>query len=129
VTFEYRDGQFVPRSTSRVQMVAPELGAGSSERSLDGHFVELRSAEGKTLRAVRVAGHGLPTVEYPTGDPEQPLGRTAPPPGAILSVLVPADDRATEAALVEVTTDRTRARARKTRRDLAVISLSSEVEE
>lgn len=131
LTFEYRDGQFVSRPPRRVTMVVPQLETEPPSRSAVGRFVELRAANGKTLFATRVSGHELPRVEYPTGDPEQPFGRTAPPPGAIVSVLVAADDRATHAALVEVKSE-SRGVFEKTRirrRDLATVSLSDGADE
>jgi hypothetical protein len=119
--FEYRDGRFVPLAPQKVRMVAPHPPVTRGEGPAQGRFVELRSAEGKALRSVRVGEAGVPRVEFPTGDKEQPFGRTEPPPGAILSVVVDADERATHAALVDVSAGRGLRGTIK--RDLAVVAL------
>jgi len=124
LVFEYRDGNYVSLAPKRVEMAVPQTDHQAHLRSAGGRFVELRSAEGETILSARVPSDHLPTVEYPTGDAEQPFGRTAPPPGSIVTVVVPADDRATMAALVDVSTSRTPGEFRMTKRDLATVSLT-----
>ncbi len=124
LTFEYRDGQFVALAPKQVRMVAPE--DVSPDESEGGHFVELRSADGETLQYRSVPSETIPMAEFPTGDPERPFGRTIAPPGSIVSVLVPFDDRATEAALVEISSDRTRG-LQERKRDLAIVPLAQEL--
>jgi hypothetical protein len=119
--FEYRDGRFVPLAAEKVRMVAPHVEATRGEGPTQGRFVELRSAEGETVRAVRVGDGGPPMVEFPTGDEEQPFGRTEPPPGAILSIVIAGDERATQAVLVDVSPGR--GLDELVRRDLAVLPL------
>jgi hypothetical protein len=122
LVFEFRDGKFVPLPPQKVEMVS----AHDTSRDLtpsDGRFLELRSADGEALRSVRVAGAGPPSVEFPSNDPEKPFGRTEPPPGAILSVVVEADERATHAALVEVSSTGAKDLEGPAKRDLAVVPL------
>jgi hypothetical protein len=121
--FEYRDGKYVPLAPEKVRMVAPLPPTARGEMEVSGRFVELRSAEGEPVQNVRVGEAGPPTVEFPTGDPEQPFGRTEPPPGSILSVLVADDDRAVRAALVEIAAPTGRGERGLEKRDLADVAL------
>lgn len=124
LVFEYRDGNYVSLAPKRLQMTVPQTDHQAHLRSAGGRFVELRSAEGETILSSRVPSDHRPTVEYPTGDPDRPFGRAEPPPGSIVTVVVPADDRAATAALVEVSTSRSPGEFRMTRRDLATVSLT-----
>lgn len=119
--FEYRDGAYVPLAPQKVRMVVPHAPTTRDAASAQGRFVELRSADDEVVSAHRIGESGPPRVEYPTGDEKEPFGHTEPPPGAVVSVVVEADERATHAALVDVSAGR--GLDEVVRRDLAVISL------
>lgn len=119
--FAYRDGRYVPLPPQRVRMISLHPPATRGETPAKGRYVELRSADGTPIQSVYVGDSGPPRVEFPTGDEEQPFGRTEPPPGSIVSVVVAADERAAEAVLVDVTPGR--AFGEMVRRDLAVVRL------
>lgn len=111
VTFEVgRDGMTL-RSLRRLAMRAP---AGEPQREgpadTPGRFVELRDAHGTTFYR-RHIDHIIPdTMEFPTGDPQRPLGRSRPTQRpCILPVLVPAAKDARSVAVVEVFARRPRA--------------------
>jgi hypothetical protein len=131
VTFEVgRDGMTL-RSLRRLAMRAP-AGEPTREGQADtpGRFVELRDARGTALYR-RHIDHIIPdTMEFPTGDPQRPLGRGRPMQRpCILPVLVPAAKDARSVAVVEVAVRRPRAAdAKKGRaaigpRDLVSIDL------
>jgi len=121
--FEYRDGAFVPLAPKNVRMVAPHPPATRDETPTEGRFVELRGADGVAVRSIRVGESGPPMAEFPTGDPNKPFGRTEPPPGAILSVVIESDKRATHAALVDVAAPSDRRERGFEKHDLAVVPL------
>lgn len=126
LSFEFRDGKYVSLPAEKVRMIVPKPPIVPGERSRAGHFVELRSGEDDVLFAARVGESGPLSVEFPTGDPEKPFGRTDPPPGSLVTVVVPSDQRATHAALTEVSASRERGLLEVRRRDLAVVSLTDE---
>jgi len=98
--FAYEGGEFTLRSTQKlVKRVAPAEPPGPHAI---GRFVELRGPDKEVLYR-RAVGQLIPdTVEYPTGDPAQPLGRVAAPRRGEVVILVPADPEARSVAIVDV---------------------------
>lgn len=100
LVFAYDGEEFTLSSTQRLRKrVPPGQEPGPRRR---GRFVELRGAD-KNVLYQRAVDHLIPdTVEYPTGDPAQPLGRVAAPrPGEVV-ILVPAEPEARSVAIVAV---------------------------
>ncbi|HVQ09215.1 MAG TPA: hypothetical protein VMS43_12360 [Allosphingosinicella sp.] len=99
------DGERVQlQSMEKLAMrVPPAIAAVSpgAEAGLVGHFVELRDAEGAALYQRPIAPPEALRLEYPTGDPERPLGRAEAAAPATMSVLVPAREAGRSVALVE----------------------------
>ena len=103
VTFEYDGDRIAVRSIRRVAMRVPPGQAARSLRAA-GQWVELRDAEGNVL--YRRRAEVIPrSLEYPTGDPDRPIGRARAPDRGVASFLVPAHDRASSVAVVETPPD------------------------
>jgi len=100
LTFEHEDGGLTLKSVRKVTMRVPRGQRGDAAAQV-GRFVELRGDGGEPLYRRQVTDIASRTVEYPTGDPERPFGRTEARRG-VVTVLVPADEAARSVALVEV---------------------------
>ncbi len=94
--------QSMEKLAMRVPPAMAPLATGA-EAGLVGHFVELRDADGAALYQRPVVPPGALRLEYPTGDPERPLGRAETAAPAMMSVLVPAREAGRSVALVEAT--------------------------
>lgn len=134
LTFEHDGDGLILKSVRKVKMRVP---AGRRDDSAEqtGRFVELRGEGGKPLYRRQVTDIASRTVEYPTGDPERPFGRTEARHG-IVTVLVPADEGGRSVALVEVAAPSGREgrlrqatrRAAPQRRDLIAVDLPRDEE-
>jgi hypothetical protein len=131
--FSFDDEGIQLQSMEKLAMrVPPAIAAVSTgaEAGLVGHFVELRDAEGAALYQRPIAPPAL-RLEYPTGDPERPLGRAEAAAPAMMSVLVPAREAGRSVALVEAAAPRgadaagaeLRAESAPVRRDLISVAL------
>src|SRR3954467_6027076 len=100
LVFAYDGENLTLTSTQRLtKRVPPGREAGPGRR---GRFVELRGPDREVLYR-RAVDHLIPaTVEYPTGDPEQPLGRAAAPRRGEVIIFVPAEPDARSVAIVAV---------------------------
>lgn len=72
-----------------------------SGRPVVGRFIELRDAKGRTIYRRDITETAPDTLEFPTGNSDRPLGRIPMPKGKLLFIRVPANERATSAAVVE----------------------------
>lgn len=127
IVLAYEGEKLVLRSVKEIAMRAPASEPIDDQHSRTGRFVELRSAKGRPVYRRHVSAAVPRTIEYPTGDPVQPFGRTRPPRGAVFSVVVPATSDARTAALVDVE-GKARAGAREAfsapaPRDLLIVEL------
>lgn len=121
VTFEYEDGEVRVRSVRRIAMRVPPA-SKDRRATAEGQAVELRGAKGDVL--YRRAAEVIPTtVEYPTGNADQPLGRVAAPKRGTASVLVPVDGRARTVAVVQARARREDAAAAAAAADLVTVDL------
>lgn len=100
--FRYRGDEMVVHSMRRIRMRAPIEDRQRATTGIAGRFVELRSEDGRVIYRRLITGEAPRMVEYPTGDPQRPFARVAPPPGAIFSIVVPLVDRASQAVIVDV---------------------------
>lgn len=100
LTFEDDGKGLVLKSVRKVTMRVPR-GQRDDAKDRIGRFVELRAGDGEPLYRRQVTDIASRTMEFPTGDPERPFGRTAARRG-LVTVLVPADEAARSVALVEV---------------------------
>ena len=137
LTFEIDGDKLALRSVRRLVMRAP---AGekrtTSDGTVTGRFVELRCAKGEALYRRQISSLVPERREYPTGDPKRPFGVTASGPRDLVSVIVPAHERAHSVALVHEIGRRpsvkTGAKAAKadapTRRDLLSVDLTDSKE-
>jgi hypothetical protein len=101
LTFEVEGEELALRSIRRLVMRAP---AGethmTSDGTVTGHFVELRGKKGDALYRRQISALVPERREYPTGDPRQPFGLTGVGPRTLVSVIVPAHERARSLVLV-----------------------------
>lgn len=98
ITLDYDGDRFTLKSMRKLAMRVPPAQRG--DRRI-GRFVELRGAKDEPLYR-RQIGQLIPeTVEFPTGDPKRPFGRTTPPARRLVTVLVPAHERALTLAIVD----------------------------
>lgn len=101
LTFEIAGEELALRSIRRLVMRAP---AGEkrtmSDGTVTGHFVELRGKKGEALYRRQISALVPERREYPTGDPKQPFGLTGIGPRSLVSVVVPAHERARSVVLV-----------------------------
>jgi hypothetical protein len=100
LTFAYEGDEFTLVSLRKLVKRVPPGQQIEPDRS--GRFVELRGANNEVLYR-RSVDHIIPdTVEYPTGDPAQPLGRVAAPRHGEVAILVPAEPEGRSVAVVAV---------------------------
>lgn len=135
LTFEIDGDKLSLRSVRRLAMRAP---AGEKQMASDGivtgRFVELRGPKGEALYRRQISSLIPERREFPTGDPKRPFGVTASGPRDLVSVIVPAHDRARSIALVHETGRRpsvkkgAKAAAAPTRRDLLSVDLTDKKE-
>jgi hypothetical protein len=111
--FDYEGDEFSFRSAQRLAKRVPRGQHPDPQRN--GRFVELRGPDREVLYR-RAVDQLIPdTVEYPTGDPAQPLGRVAGPRHGEVIILVPDEPAARSVAIVAVS-PRTTGGKRKTPR-------------
>jgi hypothetical protein len=132
--FAYEGDKLVVRSVQRIAMRAIASEPIEERTPRTGRFVELRTMGGKPVYRRHISGFVPKTVEYPTGDPVRPFGRTTPPGSAVFSVVVPAHAEARTAALMDVEGEsgpsrKAEATAAPAPRDLLVVDLPAREEE
>ncbi len=102
LTFEIDGDALALRSVRRLVMRAP---AGekrtASDGTVTGRFIELRGEKGEALYRRQISSLVPERREFPTGDPKRPFGLTEGGPRGLVSVIVPAHDRARSVALVD----------------------------
>lgn len=134
LTFEIDGDELALRSVRRLAMRAP---AGekrtTSDGTVTGRFVELRGEKGEALYRRQISSLLPERHEYPTGDPKRPFGVTASGPRGLVSVVVPAHDRARSIALVHESGRRPSVKkgakaAPPSRRDLLSVDLTDSKE-
>jgi hypothetical protein len=98
LTFAYDGETFTLKSTRRLVKRVPAGTAPGADTA--GRFVELRGPERKVMYRRRITHITPDTIEFPTGDAEQPFGRGRPRKYREVSLLVPALDQARSVAIV-----------------------------
>jgi hypothetical protein len=93
-------GSLTLKSVEKLAMRAP--GAHPPDTAAAGRSVVIRDEKDRVLYRRSVNGLIDPTVEYPTGNPEQPLGRVEARRPRLVSIVVPSLPGAYSVALVEV---------------------------
>ena len=102
LTFAYDGDDFTLKSARKlVKRVPPGQSLDAMVAQRSGRFVELRGSKQEILYRRAVTNLIPDTVEYPTGNPERPLGRVTAPIRGQVSVLVPSLPDASMVAIVE----------------------------
>ena len=87
LTFAYDGDKFTLKSTRRLAKRVPPGQPLDTNRA--GRFIELRSPERQILYRRAITELLADTIEYPTGNPDQPLGRAPAPRRGEIALLVP----------------------------------------
>jgi hypothetical protein len=98
LTFAYDGDKFTLKSTRKLVKRVPPSQAHDTGHA--GRFVELRGPNRQILYRRAITELIPDTVEYPTGDPAQPLGRVAAPRRGEVAILVPAPPEGHSVAIV-----------------------------
>ena len=88
LTFSYEDDDFTLKSMRKLTKRVPP--SHPIDAPYPAWCVELRDGKQQVLYRRRIAQLVPNTVEYPTGDPSQPLGHVAAPRAGEFAILVPA---------------------------------------
>lgn len=100
LTFAYDGDDFTLKSARRLAKRVPPGQLHNGDHA--GRFVELRGPNRQTLYRRAITELIPDTVEYPTGDPTQPLGRVPAPRRGEVAILVPDLPEGSSVAIVAV---------------------------
>lgn len=100
LTFAYDGDTFTLKSTRRLVKRVPPSQPLASDHV--GRFMELRDPKRKILYRRSITELIPDTVEFPTGDPDQPLGRVPARRRGEVALLVPALPEGRSVAIVAV---------------------------